>query len=378
MSDWVVPLSDVRLSASEIEAVMRVYQSGWLSQGPRVAAFEAAFADWLGGGEATAVCSGTAALSLIWAVIGLRQGDEVVLPSLTFAAAAATVVQAGARPVFADIDALERPWVSMATVRDRLSERTRAIVTLPYAGAAGAATELRQLADDHGILLVEDAAHALGARGAGGVCGRIGHLAAFSFFANKNLTLGEGGMVMCEDAGLAARARLLRSHGMSSGTWQRHTGPVGDYEVLEPGFNYRLDEPRAALGTALLARLAADNERRAQIAGRYHAALEAMNGVDAVLGERAGEKHAWHIYPLLLDPRLDRAAVRGRLHRAGVQTSIHYPPLHMSRAFADSPPVCLAVTEDYCSRTLTIPLFPHMTDAQCELVIHSIKTSLLS
>jgi len=376
MQDWLVPLSDVRFSAEEVEAVADVYRSGWLSQGPRVAAFEAAFAEYLGCRHAVAVANGTAALHLICVAIGLGPGDEVVLPSLTFAATAAAVAQTGAIPVFADIRSPAEPWLSTEAVAAAIGLRTRAIVNVAYAGHPGELGELRELASGHGLPLIEDAAHALGSRLGERSVGTIGDAAAFSFFANKNMPLGEGGMLVTDDAAIAERARLLRSHGLTSDTWARHRGDQVDYDVVAPGFNYRLDEPRAALGSLLLRRVPENNDRRAVLAGRYSDAIESVDVVAAAIAPTAGITNAWHVYPLLLDDHLDRPAFRARLRAAGVQTSVHYPPLHLTRAYATAAAYPLAATENYARRTVTVPLFPHMTDTQQSRVIGVITETL--
>jgi dTDP-4-amino-4,6-dideoxygalactose transaminase len=369
MSDWIVPLSDVRFSAAEVEAVADTYRSGWLTQGPRVAAFERALADHVGSQYAVAVANATAALHLICVGLGLGPGDEVVLPSLTFAATAAAVLQTGATPVFADVCSDSEPWLSPATVTPLIGSRTRAIVSMAYGGHPGEALALRGLARVHELALIEDAAHALGARVGGEYVGTIGHAGAFSFFSNKNLPLGEGGMLVTNDSRLAERARLLRSHGLSAATWARHRGEQLGYDVLEPGFNYRLDEARAALGVMLLTRLAADNASRARLASLYARALEPVSGVASVLRAATDATPAWHIYPLLLDSRLQRDAFRRALHAGGVQTSVHYPPLHRTRAFARFARGALPATDEYARRTVTLPLFPHMTDGQQAHVI---------
>ena len=374
MPDWVVPLSDIRFDDEDIEAVAGTYRSGWLSQGPRVAAFEMEFAAQLGVRNAIAVASGTAALQLICAAIRLAPGDEVVLPSLTFAATAAAVVHAGATPVFADVRGEHRPWLSADAARAAIGPRTRALITVSYAGHPGEARELRELAHEHGLLVIEDAAHALGATVEGRFAGTIGDAGAFSFFANKNLPLGEGGMVVTDDPGLAERARLLRSHGLTSDTWARHHGGEIDYDVLEPGFNFRLDEPRAALGLRLLARLPAETRRRAALAAHYTDELRSVAGVRPAIEFEPGVDSAWHIFPLLLDPPVDRSELRRRLREQGVQTSVHYCPLHLTRAFASTQ--TLPATENYASRTLTVPLFPHMTEAQQGHVLDALSAAL--
>lgn len=376
MPEWRVPLSDVRFTAPEVDAVADTYRSGWLSQGPTVAEFERAFAAALGRGHAIAVANGTAALHLICVAIGLRSGDQVVVPSLTFAATAAAVVHAGGAPLFADISPGGRPWISPAEVEQLITPRTRAIINVAYGGHPGEAAALRELADARGLVLVEDAAHALGASLAGQAAGTFGAAAAFSFFANKNMPLGEGGMVVTDDADLAERVRLLRSHGMTADTWARHHGEATEYEVLFPGFNYRLDEPRAALGLALLRRLADDNAKREALARRYDEALSEMSGARPVMRTEPSVANAWHIYPVLLAPEVDRASFRRALRSAGVQTSIHYPPLHRTQAFSGYSTRPLPETEDYAARSVTVPLFPHMTPEQQALVIQSIRDAV--
>jgi dTDP-4-amino-4,6-dideoxygalactose transaminase len=376
MPDWIVPLADVRLSEADVQAVASVYRGGWLSQGPHVAEFERAFADFTGAREAIAVASGTAALQLALALLDLRSGDEVILPSLTFAATAATIVQAGATPVFADVRATDAPWLSCERVDESIGPRTQAIVTVAYAGHPGETLAIAELAAARGVTLIEDAAHAAGAWAGSRHLGTIGRLGAFSFFANKNLPLGEGGMLVTDDDLLAERARRLRSHGLSSGTWDRHHRPtVHDYDVTEPGFNLRLDEPRAALGTRLLTRLVADNRRRAEIAERYVDALGDLEEARPVLVCDRDVTCAWHLFPLLLSCNIDRAAFRAQVHRAGVQTSVHYPPLHLMTAFSTRAPVELLSTEDYGRRTVTVPLFPHMTNVEQDCVINAIRSA---
>ena len=205
MPDWIVPLADVRLSEEDVQAVASVYRGGWLSQGPRVAEFERAFADFTGARAAIAVASGTAALQLALALLDLEPGDEVILPSLTFAATAATIVQAGATPVFADVRAINAPWLSCDRVDESIGPRTRAIINVSYAGHPGETLAIAELAAERGLTLIEDAAHAAGAWAGSRHVGTIGRLGAFSFFANKNLPLGEGGMLVTDDLALAER-----------------------------------------------------------------------------------------------------------------------------------------------------------------------------
>ncbi len=376
MRDWAVPLSDIRFSEAEVQAVAEAYRSGWLSQGPRVAAFEQKAATYFGSRHAIAVSSGTAALQLICAGMGLGRNDEVIVPSLTFAATAACVVHAGATPVFADVGGIHAPWLTAASVEERLSDRTRAVITVSYGGHPGDINAVRETADRVGIPLMEDAAHAIGTRTPWGYLGTIGDAGAFSFFSNKNLPLGEGGMVLTSDDNLSARLRLLRSHGLTSGTWERHSGAADSYDVAEPGFNFRLDEPRAALATMLLARLESGNECRRKLAGEYERALESIEGASPVLSSLLAPGASFHIYPVVLDTDISRAEVRASLAAAGIQTTVHYPPLHRTSGFARFGPASLPLTEEYARRTLTLPLFPHMTDGQHERVCAALASAI--
>ncbi len=378
MVDWKVPLSDVRFSETEVEAVANVYRSGWLSQGPRVAAFEAAAAGYFGSRHAVAVSSGTAALQLIFAGLEVGSGDEVIVPSLTFAATASAAFRAGSKPVFADIRGLQAPWLSADAAEAGITDATRAIVAVSYAGDPGEVDALRALADRRGLHLIEDAAHGVGTRTHSRHLGTIGDAGAFSFFANKNLPLGEGGMILTDNDELADRFRLLRSHGLTSGTWERHSGGAGEYQVVEPGFNFRMDEPRAALGTLLLDRLELGNRSRLQLARRYTRELSDMPGVRPALPTRPahGIKPSFHIYPVVLEEGLSRTAVRSLMAAAGVQTAVHYPALHRSPAFALSRQPPLPVTESYTRRTLTLPLFPHMTEAQQDHVCEALRQAV--
>ena len=266
---WQVPLADVVVPEDDIAVVAEVYRSGWLSMGPRTAELEQALAQYTGARHALAVANGTAALHLICLAAGLGPGDEVVVPSLTFVASVNAIAYTGATPVFADIAGPHTPWPGVAAVEAAITPRTRAIMTVAYGGHPGEIAELRDLAEDRGLTLLEDAAHAIGMRHEGRHLGTFGAAGAFSFFSNKNLAVGEGGAVVTDDDELAERMRLLRSHGMTTLTWDRHRGHAAGYDVVARGFNYRIDEPRAALVTARLRRLDAETARRRELDARY-------------------------------------------------------------------------------------------------------------
>jgi dTDP-4-amino-4,6-dideoxygalactose transaminase len=341
--------------------------------GPQTAELEDAFARYVGARHAVAVSSGTAALHLACLAVGLGAGDEVVVPSMTFVATVNAVAYTGAAPVFADIASLTEPWLSARSCESVIGPRTKAIMTTDYGGHPGELEALRALADRHGLLLLEDAAHAAGARLRGRHLGTFGAAGAFSFFSNKNLAVGEGGMVVTDEDALAERVRLLRSHGMTSLSWDRHRGHATEYDVVALGFNYRLDEPRAALGLRRLERLDDENRRRARLDARYLEALVELGIVSALpAAQDATPSH--HLFTIVLKEAKDRDGFRSMLAERGIQTSVHYPPVHHFTVYAQDAPE-LPITDAYGARSVTLPMFAHMTDEQQDLVIDAVASS---
>jgi dTDP-4-amino-4,6-dideoxygalactose transaminase len=377
MAAWRVPLADVALDEDDIAAVADTYRSGWLSMGPRTASFERALAEFVGADHAVAVASGTAALHLACLAAGLGPGDEVIVPSLTFVASVNAIAYTAARPVFADIETLAEPWLSAAAAEAAITPRTKAILTVAYGGHPGQIAALTRLAERHRLILLEDAAHAVGGRSLGRHLGTFALAGAFSFFANKNLAIGEGGAVVTNDATVARRVRLMRSHGMTSLTWDRHEGHAASYDVVSLGFNYRLDEPRAQLAERLLMRLDADNRRRQLLDERYRFALTGLPGIEPTKPPPGGpgERPAHHLFTVVLEDDVDRDAFRVALAERGIQTSVHYPPAHRFALYAGAAP-SLPRTEAYAARAVTLPLFPHMTLEQHDLVLDGIRNAL--
>ncbi|MGZ4408841.1 MAG: DegT/DnrJ/EryC1/StrS family aminotransferase, partial [Gaiellaceae bacterium] len=365
-----VPLSDVFVDETILAEVADVLAGGWWSMGPRVGAFEAAFADLSDVPHALAVANGTAALHLALLAVGVEPGDEVVLPSLNFVAAANVVRLIGATPVFCDISSLDDLNLDPTDVEAALTERTKAIIALHYGGFACDIEAIAALAASRGISLVEDAAHAPGARLNGVALGTVGQVGCFSFFANKNMPIGEGGMVVTRDDEIAETLRLLRSHGMTSLTWDRHRGHAHTYDVLRPGFNYRLDEVRAAVGLVQLRRLLEENERRGAVLDRYRSALDREGGLRFPFRNRPdGERPSYHLAVALLPEGVEQATFRDGLRDRGIQTSFHYPPIHRFSAYAQLGSArALPVTDEVVARLVTLPLFGTMSDAQFEAV----------
>ena len=366
-----IPLSDTALNEREIEAVSCVLRSGWLSMGETTEKFERKFAEFTGATHAIAVSNGTAALHLACAALELGPDDEVLCPSLSFVATANAIRYTGAKPVFCDIRGEDDLTVNPDELAARITPRTKAVVVMHYGGYACAMPEITALANEYGLYLIEDAAHAPGARAAGRACGTWGDVGCFSFFANKNMTTGEGGMVTTHSDAIAAKVRLMRSHGMTSLTLERHRGRAFSYDVVELGYNYRLDEMRAALGLVQLEQLADWNKQRRVLVRRYRALLQEASGSGWTVpfAELAVEDASCHIMPILLDPGVDRAKVMRRMRADGVQTSIHYPAIHTFSYYRDEYAVQLPWTEAAAARQLTLPLYPSMTNREVERVV---------
>ncbi|MGZ4281042.1 MAG: DegT/DnrJ/EryC1/StrS family aminotransferase [Gaiellaceae bacterium] len=369
---WQVPLSDLTVDDELVEAALGTFRSGWWSMGPRVEEFEREFAAFCGAGEALAVANGTAALHLALVALGCGPGDEVIVPSLNFVAAANAIAVTGAEPVFCDITGPDDLNLDSADVAAAITLRTKAIVALHYAGVPCDMEALGAL----GPTVIEDAAHAPGASVGGRMCGTLGRVGCFSFFANKNLPVGEGGMMVTADAELADRLRLLRSHGMTTLTWDRHRGHASSYDVVVPGFNYRLDEVRAAVGLVQLRRLTDENAARGRIAARYREALSNQQGLIVPFEPRDGVTPSYHLAVVVLPEGVDRDAVRAALAERGIQTSVHYPPIHLFSAYRTRSRRSLPRTEAVAGRILTLPLYGAMRDEQVEAVIEALLQTL--
>jgi dTDP-4-amino-4,6-dideoxygalactose transaminase len=372
---WRVPLSALEVDEELLGEAREALASGWWSSGPRVAAFETAFAEFVDAPHAVACSNGTAALHLALLACGVGPGDEVVMPSLTFVAAANATRLVGAEPVFCDIVGPADLNVDPESLERAITQRTKAVIVVHNAGFACDMDAIRQTAERAGVPVIEDAAHAPGASWRGTPCGTLGELGCFSFFANKNLPIGEGGMIVTRDEGAAARLRLLRSHGMSRMTWDRHRGHAATYDVTSPGLNYRLDEVRAALGIVQLKRLPAENAARERIVERYRRALAEDAGVEfpfALDDPRRRSSH--HLAVVLVAPE-ERDRIRGRLGDAGIQTSVHYPPIHTFSAYRERA-VSLPRTDAVAGRLLTLPLYGHMTAEQADAVIDGLRGAL--
>ena len=374
---WEIPLTDVVITESDREAVAACLEGGWLTMGPRTGRFEEALASWTGARHAVAVSSGTAALHLACRALDLGPGDEVIVPALTFVATANAARYTGAQPVLCDVQSAERPNLDADGVERCLGPRTRAVIAVHLCGYAVDLRPVRELCEARGIVLVEDAAQAIGAEvEPGRQAGTVGRLGCLSFFSKKQLCVGEGGAVLSADEELAARVRSLRSHAMTSGTWDRHTGHESSYDVVDVGYNYRLDEPRAALGLARLARLRDDIARRRASVRRYREALADTPGLTLMWTDADVERSSHYALPVLFESGSERRRVRDELASHGIQTT-RYPALHTLSAFAASAaPGSLPAAEAAADRHLVLPLSSYEQDDTIDAVAAALRSAL--
>jgi len=372
----LIPLFDVELSAEEVEAAADALRSGWLTMGPRTEQFEQAFAEHLGCRHAIATSSCTAALHLAYLAAGVGPGDEVIVPAITFVATAAAVRYCGATPVLADVTGPHDLNLDPEDAAARITPRTKAICAVHYAGYAANVERLREICAEHGLALIEDAAHAPSATAPGSerTLGTYGLAGCFSFFSNKVLSCGEGGLLATDDDDVAALVRSRRSHAMTSGTWDRHRGHAAGYDVLDLGFNYRIDEPRAALLRARLPNLEQNIAARRRLVHRYREALAGVEGVTIPFDVEEVERSSCYVMPVMLDEPDLREPLRARMLERGVQTSVLYPAIHEFTAYASGE--SLPHSELVARAELTLPLFPTLGEADQDTVLGALREEL--
>jgi dTDP-4-amino-4,6-dideoxygalactose transaminase len=378
MNDWRVPLTDIAMDEQDVQAVLDCLRSGWLTMGPRTKAFEEALARYVGTPNAATVSSGTAALHLACLASGIGPGDEVIVPAFTFVASASAARYVGAEPVLCDVRSPQSFNIDPEDVARRITPRTKAVIAVHFCGYPAEVLALRKLCDEHGLILIEDCAQAIGAQvdDSGRQVGTVGELGCFSFFSKKQLCVGEGGMVSTADDALDARVRLFRSHAMTSSTWDRHRGHDPAYDVVDIGFNFRLDEPRAALGFSRLQRLDEGILARRAIVRAYRERLAEVAGIELAFDEQAVERASHFAFPVLLADRQTRDRFRDELKANGIQTT-WYPALHSFSEYqryapADGLPQAAAVADRHCA----LPLSSTMDETAVDTVVEVVRAAL--
>jgi perosamine synthetase len=375
--ETLLPYGHQSVDESDIRAVVDVLRSDWLTTGPKVGEFEEAFARWVGAKYAVSFSSGTGALHAATFAAGLKVGDEVITSPMTFAATANCVLYQGATPIFADVlpDTLN---LDPGQAAARITSRTRAILPVDYAGHPSDLELSLQLAERHGLVVIEDACHALGAEYKGRRVGSLAHMTIFSFHPVKHITTGEGGMVTTDNAKFAEMLRCFRNHGISSDARQRQSAGQWHYEMVLLGFNYRLTDIACALGIQQLKKLETNLLRRRQIAARYTAAFREVPEV-VPPAVRHDANPAWHLYPIRLDRvklKADRGKVFQALRAENIGVNVHYIPVHLHPYYSERFGYRggeYPVAEDAYERLISLPMFHGMTDQDVEDVIRAVE-----
>ena len=396
MSKEFLPFSTPSIEQGEIDEILDTLRTTWITTGPKVKRFEEEFARYIGCKHAVAVNSCTAALHLALEAIGIREGDEVVTSPMTFASTAEVVRYFNARPVFCDISA-ETMNIDVdmleAIVRKKCEEgnrnRLKAIIPVHYSGYPCEMDAITKMAMKYDLKVVEDAAHAFPAYYHGRMIGKIGDITCFSFYATKNITTAEGGMITTEDDEWADRCRIMRLHGISKDAWKRYTADGSwYYEITAPGYKYNLTDLAAALGLAQLKRVDALWKRRVEIARIYDNGFKGVTEIERprlIENEKAegiaddkGTRHSWHLYVIKLNPdllRIDRNVFIEELKKKGIGTSVHFIPLHIHPYYRDLygyKPEDFPVSYGVYRRIVSLPIYPKMTDGDVERVIEAV------
>ncbi|HQY38122.1 MAG TPA: DegT/DnrJ/EryC1/StrS family aminotransferase [Giesbergeria sp.] len=379
-----LPFARPDIGEAEIAAVTQALRSGWVTTGPKTKEFEQAFTDYLGGNglQSIAVNSATAGLHLALEALGIGPGDEVIAPTLTFTATVEVVRYLGADPVLVDVDPVTLN-IDPGAIRAAITPRTKAIMPVHYAGLACRMDEILAIAREHGLKVVEDAAHALPTTWKGQLVGQLqSDVTVFSFYANKTITTGEGGMAVTRHPALAERMRVMRLHGMSRDAFDRFSAktPAWYYEIVAPGFKYNMTDVAAAMGVEQLARLPQFVQRRQYLAARYQAQLAGLPLVQPA-DAPAGDTHAWHLYVVRLVPgaRAGRDEIIQALSDRGIGTSVHYVPLHRQPYWRDRyqlTPARFPHAEAAYQCMLSLPLFTAMHDTDQDRVIAALHELL--
>ena len=370
----LLPYGRQTLTETDVAAATEVLRSDWLTTGPKVAAFEEAIADYVDARHAVSFSSGTAALHAAVLAAGLKPGDEAITTPLTFCATANAALYGGGTPVFADVRD-ETLMIDPKEVERRITPRTKVLLPVDYAGQPADLDALLALADRHELIVIEDAAHALGAKYRSRMVGSISHMSVFSFHAVKHLTTGEGGMVTTNNGEFVQRLREVRNHGIDSDARARQADGQWHYEMTTLGFNYRLTDIACALGLAQLPRLPANLARRRAIAARYEKALATVSSL-ALPIVAADVTSAWHLYPVRVDASLDRAEVFDALRAEGLGVNVHYIPVHLHPYYrsrfgyrgGEFP-----IAETAYGRLISLPMFHGMTDEDVDDVILAVE-----
>ena len=373
---YKIPLFDLNFGEDEVQAVVNTIRSNWISTGPKCEEFENLFAEMLGVKYAITLANCTCALHLACVVLGIKDGDEVICPSLTFAASVNCIRYVNATPVFCDIKSLEHINIDADEIEKLVTPKTKAIIVVHMAGFPAEMGKIMEIAKRHNLSVIEDACHGPLSEYKGVKLGTIGDVGCFSFFSNKNISTGEGGMLVTSNDDIAKRVRLLRSHGMTTMSYQRAKGHATAYDVVDLGYNYRMDDLRAALGISQLHRLQKDIEKRARVRAWY---LDALKNIDNIILPFAknDEFVSNYIMPIVLkDSTAEyRDKLRDGLHSKGIQTSIHYPAVHRFTIYKQYN-AHLPNTDYVTENEITLPMYSKLTERDVQYIVESLNANI--
>jgi dTDP-4-amino-4,6-dideoxygalactose transaminase len=374
--EYKIPLFKLNFGQEEIDAVTETIKSKWISTGPKCEELEQQFVDMFNVKHAISLSNCTDALHLAMIVNGISAGDEVICPSLTFAASVNSIRYVGAIPVFCDIEGLDNMNISPREIRKLITPKTKAVVVVHMAGFPVDMDAIMEIAQEHNLKIIEDSCHSPFSEYKGKKLGTIGNVGCFSFFSNKNISTGEGGMMITNDDEIAKRCRLLRSHGMTTMSYQRAKGHATAYDIVDLGFNFRLDDIRASIGVVQMKKLRPDLEARIRVRATYLKELASIEQVIIPFADNV-EFVSNYIMPIVLkDSTVEkRDAVRDFLHAKGIQTSNHYPAIHRFSVYKDYP-ANLPITEYVCDNEITLPMYAALTEDEIKYIVETLKNAL--
>jgi len=375
---WKVTLSDLNFDQRERKMVDEVIENRWLTMGEIVERLEEEFAHFMGARHAITVSSGTAALHLAMRALNIKPPDQVIVPSLSFVASSNAILYVGAKPTFVDISGWNDFNLSCEDLEKKITNKTKAIVVVHYGGYLADMQEIKRIARKHKLFVIEDSAHAIGADLNSKMAGTLGEVGCFSFFSNKNLATGEGGMILTHNDRLARKLKLLRSHGMTSMTLNRHKGHTYTYDVVELGYNYRMTEISAALGILQLKKLHRANKKRKVLTELYMSNLKGIDGFSIPFRDYP-RKSSYHLFPILLNKKVNRKKFMEFLKKERIQSSIHYPPIHKFSYYRKNlrgNQTKLPLTEYVGAHQVTLPLHPLLEKEDVIFVCDKIKKIL--
>jgi dTDP-4-amino-4,6-dideoxygalactose transaminase len=371
-----IPLFDLNFDEREVQAVAETINDNWISTGPRCKAFEDRFAELLNVNHAISSSNCTVSLHMALKLVGIEPGDEVICPSLTFVATVNAIRYVDAIPIFADVTSYEKPVIDPEDIRRKITVRTKAIMVMHYGGFSCDMDAIMKIANEHRLKVVEDACHGPLSEYHGKKLGTIGDVGCFSFFSNKNISTGEGGMLVTNNNELNERARLLRSHGMTSMSYERAKGHSTSYDVVELGYNYRMDDIHAAIGLVQLDKIETDLAQRAIVREWYLKKLECLESIIVPFKDYS-EFSSNYIFPIVLKESTfqKRDKVREQLANAGIQTSVHYPAVHRFSIYKDFYTE-LPLTDYLVDNLITLPMYSKLTEVQIKFICSTLKSLL--